>query len=272
MSEQARGEQAPGEQNGAAPAPELAVELAADRVATMEINRPPSNYFSLDLIAQIADACEELAAGGDCRAIVLCSAGRIFCAGADFAAGPQLSGEDGLHLYDVAARLFEQPLPIVAAVQGAAIGGGLGLAMAADFRVASPDARFAANFALLGIHQGFALSVTLPAAIGQQAALELLYTGRRVTGEEAVALGLADRLARPAEARAEARALAASIAASAPLAVRSIRETMRGPLAKQARQAMARERAEQERLMQTADWREGLAAVRDRRPANFTGQ
>ncbi len=289
------------------PGPELTVELAADHVATLEFSRPPNNYFSLGLITQVADACEELAADRGCRAIVLCSAGRVFCAGADFsggsggrppgqhsggsggrapgqhsggsggrptgqANGPQLTGGDGLHLYDAAARLFEQPLPIVAAVQGAAIGGGLGLAMAADFRVASPQARFAANFALLGIHQGFALTVTLPAAIGQQAALDLLYTGRRVSGEEAVALGLADELAEPEKVRDQAHALAARIAASAPLAVRSIRETMRAPLVSQVRSAMARERGEQERLMHTSDWREGLAAVRDRRAANFSGE
>jgi enoyl-CoA hydratase/carnithine racemase len=253
------------------PPSELTVELADDHVATIEINRPPSNYFSVGLIQKIADACDELAAGQRCRAIVLCSAGRVFCAGADFA-GENATGEpDGPHLYDIAIRLFEQPLPMVAAVQGAAIGGGLGLAMAADFRVAGPEARFAANFALLGIHQGFALSVTLPAAIGQQAALELLYTGRRVTGAEAHALRLADELAPPGEARTQAHALAARIAASAPLAVRSIRATMRGHLAEQARAAMARERAEQERLWQTADWREGVAAVRDRRTASFTG-
>src|SRR5262249_19243616 len=147
-------------------------------------------YFSVSLIRQIAEACEELAAGRQCRAIVLCSSGRVFCAGADFADRNAVGTPDGLHLYDYAIRLFEQPLPVVAAVQGAAIGGGLGLAMAADFRVAVPESRFAANFALLGIHQGFALSVTLPAAIGQQAAQDLLYTGRRVGGEEAHALGL----------------------------------------------------------------------------------
>jgi 2-(1,2-epoxy-1,2-dihydrophenyl)acetyl-CoA isomerase len=252
--------------------PELTVELGEDHVATLEFSRPPSNYFSPGLIAQMADACEELAAGRDCRAIVLCSAGRIFCAGADFSGGPQLTGGDGQHLYDAAARLFEQPLPIVAAIQGPAIGGGLGLALAADFRVAAPQARFAANFALLGIHQGFALTVTLPAAIGQQAALDLLYTGRRLNGEEALTLGLADELAEPDKARDRAHALAARIAASAPLAIRSIRETMRAPLISQVRSVMARERGEQERLMTTSDWREGLAAVRDRRAADFAGE
>ncbi len=100
----------------------------------------------------------------------------------------------------------------------------------------------------------------------------MLYTGRRVSGEEAVALGLADELAEPEKVRDQAHALAARIAASAPLAVRSIRETMRAPLVSQVRSAMARERGEQERLMHTSDWREGLAAVRDRRAANFSGE
>ncbi len=255
-------------------APETAgvsVEVGDDHVATIEFSNPPHNFFSLALLGQLADACDELAAGRRCRAIVLCSAGRHFCAGADFARPAVLTEQDGLHLYDMAQRLFEQPLPVVAAVQGAAIGGGLGLALAADFRVAAPEARFAANFALLGIHHGFALTVTLPAAVGQQAALDLLYTGRRVGGEEAVAIGLADRLAPSHEARTAARAMAASIAAAAPLAVRAIRQTMRGDLADRARAAMARERAEQERLMRTADWREGVAAVAARRPARFTG-
>jgi len=252
--------------------PELTVSLGDDHVATLEFSRPPSNYFSVSLISQIADACDELAADGRCRAIVLCSTGRVFCAGADFAGAHAIGTPDGTHLYDHAVRLFQQPLPVVVAVQGAAIGGGLGLAMAADFRVAAPEARFAANFALLGIHQGFALSVTLPAAIGQQAAMDLLYTGRRVTGEEATALGLADRLAPTGQAREQAHALATQIALAAPLAIASIRATMRGQLAEQARAAMARERAEQERLMQTADFSEGLAAVTQRRPASFTGR
>jgi 2-(1,2-epoxy-1,2-dihydrophenyl)acetyl-CoA isomerase len=256
----------------ATPIPELTVELSDDHVATLEFSRPPSNYFSPGLIRQIADACDELAADTRCRAIVLCSVGRVFCAGADFSDKHAIGEPDGPHLYDFAARLFEQPLPIVAAIQGAAIGGGLGLAMAADFRVAAPEARFAANFALIGIHQGFALTVTLPAAIGQQAALDLLYTGRRLDGTQAHALGLADRLAEPGHARAEAHALAADIAASAPLAVRSIRATMRAALAAHARTAMAHEREEQERLMRTADWREGVAAVSARRPASFSGR
>ena len=138
--------------------------------------------------------------------------------------------------------------------------------------VGCPEARFAANFAKLGFHQGFALSVTLPAVIGQQAALDLLYTGRRIDGGEAHAMGLVDRLTDQNHVRDDACALASQIAASAPLAVRSIRETMRVSLAEQARSIMERERGEQERLMRTKDWREGVRAMSQRREAIFAGE
>jgi enoyl-CoA hydratase/carnithine racemase len=240
-------------------------------VAVVEIRRPPNNFFDVALIGGIADAIDRLAADG-CRAVVLASEGRHFCAGADFGGGREGGATDGPHLYDMAVRLFEQPLPIVAAVQGAAIGGGFGLAMAADFRVAAPEARFAANFARLGFHHGFGLTVTLPLVAGHQTALDLLYTGRRIGGEEAHRLGIADRLVDASELRPAALTLAHEIATSAPLAVRSIRETMRGHLADAVRQALARERAEQDRLTGTADWREGVKAMAERRTPKFTGE
>jgi 2-(1,2-epoxy-1,2-dihydrophenyl)acetyl-CoA isomerase len=168
-------------------------------------------------------------------------------------------------------RLFAARTPIVAAVQGAAVGGGLGLALAADFRVASVDSRFAANFALLGFHRGFGLTVTLPLVVGHQAAMDLLYTGRRIDGSTARELGLCDVLVGPDELRPRAAAYAAEIAAAGPLATRAIRQTMRGPLVEQLRAAMAHERAEQDRLQRTDDFREGVSAVRERRSARFVG-
>ena len=144
--------------------------------------------------------------------------------------------------------------------------------MAADFRVAAPEARFAANFARLGFHHGFSLSVTLPLVVGHQTALDLLYTGRRVDGEEAFAMGMCDRLVPLDRVRDEAHALALEIATSAPLAIRSIRVTMRGHLVEQARAAFERERSEQDRLRRTADWKEGVKATSERRPPEFTGR
>ncbi len=131
---------------------------------------------------------------------------------------PSVAGSTG-SLYEEAVRLFAARTPIVAAVQGAAVGGGLGLALVADFRVAGPSTRFIANFSRLGLHQGFGITVTLPAVVGTQRAQEMLYTGRAVAGEEAANIGLCDRLAADDAVRSTAHAFAAEIAASAPLAV-----------------------------------------------------
>jgi 2-(1,2-epoxy-1,2-dihydrophenyl)acetyl-CoA isomerase len=250
------------------------VSLAVtDYVATVEIHRPPNNFFDAELIAAIADAYDSAERHG-ARAIVLSSEGKNFCAGADFAgrsSSGRVDGADGARrLYDEANRLFEAPLPVVAAVQGAAVGGGLGLACSADFRVAGPQARFSANFARLGLHQGFGLSATLPRIVGQQHAWDLLYTGRRVEAQEAVSIGLADRLAD--EPREAARELAVQLAESAPLAVRAIRATMRAGLAAGVRSAMDHERSEQAKLWQTADFAEGVAATAERRTPRFTGR
>lgn len=249
------------------------VQIGGDHVALAEIRRPPHNYFDLALVSSLADAFEALDGDAACRAIVLCSEGKNFCAGAQLggraadgaAAGP-------LHLYDEAVRLFATRTPVVAAVQGAAVGGGLGLALMPDFRVGSAASRFSANFARLGFHHGFGLSVTLPGVVGQQRALELLYTGRRIGGDEALAWGLLDRLVAPEAVRAEAAALAREIALSAPLAVESIRETLRGDLAARVRAATDREKAEQERLQKTSDFREGVRAMAERRTPDFQGR
>lgn len=251
---------------------DLAITLQ-DGVAEVEIRRGPANFFDTALIRDLAETFHELDGEPGCRVILLCSEGKHFCAGANFG-GPRRDdgGDDTADLYAQAVRLFEAECPVVAAIQGAAVGGGLGLALAADLRVACPEARFSANFARLGFHHGFGLSVTLPDAIGSRAALELLYTGRRVGGEEALALGLCDHLVPQAELRKRAFELAVEIAGSAPLAVRSIRKTLRGHLPERIRQATAHEAAEQARLRETEDFREGVRAMTERRPPRFQGR
>jgi enoyl-CoA hydratase/carnithine racemase len=251
-------------------------------VATVDIQRPPLNFFDQSLISQIADAFDALDANPECRAIVLASTGKAFCAGANFGTGQEDgtgSGdftEDGFRnttgkLYQEATRLFHNTKPIIGAIQGAAIGGGLGLSLVPDFRVASPAARFGANFVKLGIHQGFGISVTLPLLIGQQAANNMLYTGRRVSGNEALTIGLVDRLADADDLRAAAAELANEIAENAPLAVMSVRATMRLGLAEAVSTATEHELKEQQRLRATNDAYEGIKAVSERRPGNYTG-
>ena len=254
---------------------DVTVELGDAFVATVEIHRPPNNYLDVALVSALADAYESLESDPACRAIVLCSEGKHFCAGAALGETDEGANSKRLQAGDVyreAVRLFSSAIPVVAAVQGAAVGGGLGLALSADFRVATPETRFWANFARLGFHHGFGMTVTLPSLVGQQTARELLYTARRVRGEEALSLGLCDRLASAERIRVEAQALAGLIATSAPLAVRSIRQTLRGDLAERVRAATERERAEQDRLMQTQDFREGVRAASERRDPEFRGR
>jgi enoyl-CoA hydratase/carnithine racemase len=247
----------------------VTIDRSGEHVAVVCLRRPPNNFFDTALLDELASAYEEVADAGWCRAIVLRAEGKHFCAGLDFAAN---GAQDIAELYGNALRLFAAPLPVVAAVQGAAIGGGLGLALSADFRFCTGGSRFSANFARLGFHHGFALTVTLPMAVGPQAAADLLYTGRRIGGEEAVGLGLCDALVPEPELLQRATDQAAAIAASGPLAVRSIRATLRQGLVERVRLAMAHEGAEQERLRLTADFAEGIRASAARRPPEFTGR
>ena len=255
---------------------DVTVAIGDDGVATVEIHRPPSNFFDAGLIRSISEVYESLDADPACRAIVLCSEGKHFCAGANFgapAATPAPSGgAPAPDLYAMAVRMIVAKTPVVAAVQGAAIGGGLGLACSADFRVGCSDTRMAANFAQLGFHHGFGLTITLPPIVGQQKAMDLLLTGRRVAGEEAHAMGLLDRFVALEEVRDEAHRMAAAIAASAPLAVISIRETMRAGIGERYAQATDREAQEQATLRATDDFKEGIRASAERRTPEFKGR
>lgn len=244
-------------------------------VALLELCRPPTNYFDEQLITELVEAAQRLDVDPHCRAMVLASEGKHFCAGADFGKGGGFEQDKvrmSSRLYWRAVQLFEIGTPVIAAVQGAAVGGGLGLACTADFRVVDEASRFMANFALLGFHQGFGLSVTLPELVGRQAAADLLFTGRPVHGIEAVQLGLADRLSEPGRQRETALEFAHAIAAAAPLAVRSIRTTLRIGLADRVRASLDRELAEQARLWATSDSVEGITASRERRQPNFIGR
>jgi enoyl-CoA hydratase/carnithine racemase len=247
-------------------------------VAVVEIQRGPNNFFDTQMIEDLADAFGKMEASNEVRAVVLCSEGKHFCAGNNFgsASGNEERAdrkvEAGNPLYAAAVRLFDTNIPVVAAVQGAAVGGGFGLAVMPDFRVVCPEARFTANFVKLGFHPGFGLTHTLARLIGQQKAHMLFLTGRRITGAEAYEMGLADVLTDKENLRSEAIKLAQEIAENAPLAVASVRATMRAGLADAVKAQTDHEFVEQHRLQQTADHREGVRAVAERRPGNFTAQ
>ncbi|MHB8440207.1 MAG: enoyl-CoA hydratase/isomerase family protein [Acidimicrobiales bacterium] len=261
-----------------APAPDSDVSVRNDgTVAIVTLHRPPHNLLTEPALARLADALHHLDPGT--RAAVVCSDGRSFCAGADFRSSeaPDPSAEGGFEartgaFYRQAARVFDTPVPVVAAVQGAAIGAGFGLALACDLRVVGEQGWFQANFVRLGIHPGFALSMTLPRLIGPGRAADLLLTGRRVGAEEAVALGLADRAVPAGEEFELAFSLAREIAGGAPRAVAATRATLRAGLVEAARSSMSRELTEQSALAGTDDAVEGVAAMLEGRAPNFSGR
>ncbi|MFS0772583.1 enoyl-CoA hydratase/isomerase family protein [Sphingomonas sp. 1P08PE] len=255
----------------------MTVETRRDgHVAIVSFARPPHNFADLALIEDIGVAFDAAGADPAVRAIVLRSEGRVFCAGADLVnANPVADGvpADGRNpFYVAAARLFAVAKPVVAAVQGSAVGAGLGLSLVADFRIAAPEARFAANFVQIGFHPGFGISAVLERVIGRQRALLMTLTGRRIRGEEAAAWGLVDRLVPLEELDAAALALAHEIAAGAPLAVQATRATMRGDLAALVAAQTDHELAQQAWLQRTEDFAEGVRAVAERRPGRFVGR
>jgi enoyl-CoA hydratase/carnithine racemase len=252
-------------------------------VVVVEIQQGPHNFASTEVMNDLSDALEAAIADG-ARAGVICSEGKSFCAGAQF------SGNDGARagnfgafvqsdnaspigpFYESAMRLYGITIPLVAAVHGPAVGAGFGLATACDMRVICAAAFMATNFVKLGIHPGFGISVTLPELIGPARAADVLLTGRRIGGEEAFALGLANRLVAQDQVRAVAIEIATEIAGNAPLAVQSTRATMRQGLAERVRERLLHERKTQDWLSTTADAEEGIASMLERRPGVFTGK
>lgn len=213
---------------------------AEDHVGQVQLRRPPNNFLDLQTLRELASAMAALDKDSRCRTILLAAEGKHFCAGRDFSA-TRSEEDSSLNVYREACRLMELEKPWIALVNGGAIGAGLGLAMAADFRLCTERAYFSGNFVKLGLHHGFGLSVTLPHVIGNTAASDMLYTGRRVGSAEALALGLVSRVVDEAGALDQAIAFAREISAHPTAAVREIRKTLRGDLAERFRKAVEHE-------------------------------
>jgi len=255
---------------------DVAVTKLDGHVVQCEIKRPPNNFFDHQLIKDLADCFEDIDKQNDIRAIVLCSEGKHFCAGANFGSSVRAAElekrteNDRNPLYDEAVRLFRCNKPVVAAVQGAAVGGGFGLALMADFRVVCPATRMTANFVKLGFTPGFGLTHTLERIVGAQKANLMFLTGRRINGETAQEWGLGDIYTDTDNVRSAAIELAQEIAENAPLALLSLREQMRPGIAEAVNDVTTIESREQKWLQQTSDHKEGIKAVAEKRAGNFT--
>jgi enoyl-CoA hydratase/carnithine racemase len=244
-------------------------------VGEIRFSAPPHNFASSLMLCAVADAIDAMDADPAVRCILLTAHGKAFCGGANLAGADEVQGAEGMNeialFYENAARIMRRRKPMIAVVQGAAIGAGLGLALAADFRIASPLARFSANFVKLGFHPGFAITHTLPRTVGEQRAAWMMLTGNRIKADQALEWGLVDRLVATDDLSAESLAMAQEIACNAPLALLSIRATLTEELGRKVVETMRHEHAQQTMLKGTQDYAEGVAAVFERREARFTG-
>jgi enoyl-CoA hydratase/carnithine racemase len=248
-------------------------------VVTLTLNRPDQrNALDAALAEAFRSALEAVRRDARARALLLTGAGPAFSGGGDLrmleelAAAPAAEARTRmLAFYHSFLGLVDLEIPTVAAIHGAAMGAGLAIALACDFRIVAREARLGLNFVKLGLSPGMGTTFLVPRLVGAARAADLLLTGRSLSGEEAVAIGLCHEARGAAEVGPRARVVAAELAAGAPLALRATRRALRRDLAGLG--AALEEEAElQARCYATSDLREGIAAVRERRAPRFEGR
>jgi enoyl-CoA hydratase len=250
-------------------------------VATITLNRPENrNSMTEDVLTGLAQAIGRAAADAAVRAVVIAARGRSFCAGADFKTGAQRSpgsrplqpNERSFAMYQPFLSVLDLEVPVIGALSGHAIGGGLGLALVCDIRVANRDARYGANFTRLGLHPGMATTYLLPRIIGVPRAAELLLTGRLISGAEAERIGLVNYALPAEEVDARAHELARDCAQAAPIATRWTKRSLYRHAEWSPHDAARYEAELQSRTIETQDHREGVAALLEKRDPVFTGE
>ena len=248
-----------------------------DAICEITLNRPEQrNAMAPELLQGFQQVIDQVKADRDIRCVVITGSGTNFCSGADFRStildrGNELPHEASYAIYRPFLTILDVQVPVIAAMNGHAIGGGFGLGLVCDLRVANREARYGANFARLGLHSGMAISYLLPRVCGVPRAAELLFTGRVFSGAEAAELGIANHAVEPGQVLARARELADEIAANAPVAVRMMKRSLYRGLEWDPRSAGEIEALLQSRTLEMADAKEGVAALLEKRTPQFRG-
>jgi len=250
-----------------------------DGIGFITLNRGDNrNSMTPELLADFSDRLAEARADVEARAIVITGKGSCFSAGADFksnlqgVASDRLPSERSYAMYEPFLRVLDVEVPVIAAMNGHAVGGGFGLSLLCDLRIANRDAKLGANFAKLGLHPGMAISYLLPRLVGMERASELLFTGRLLRGSEAHEIGLVLDAVPGDQVQSRSLELARSIADAAPLMVRTTKRTLRQLAGLDVRGAARFEALAQAESIVTADAAEGMSALLSKRPPNFTGK
>lgn len=249
-------------------------------IGRLTLNRPQErNAMTAAMGEEMRRAIAELNANPEVRVVVVTGAGKSFSAGGSLktlgreagidSSGPEMGG--GESFYKAFLSVRDLAVPSIAAINGHAIGAGLCLAIACDLRIAHRTAKLGMTFVKLGIHPGMAATWNLPRLVGSSRAADLLYTGRLVEGEEALAMGLVNRIADD-DFDQVVESVATEIAAAGPIAVRLLKNTLRGTAERTIDEAVRREAEAQAETFTTEDAREGIRAITEKRPPTFKGR
>lgn len=244
-------------------------------ISVMTINRPDKmNALNRAVLEGIRDRLDEVAAQGS-KALIITGAGKAFVAGADIAAMQDMTPEQAQEFselgHEVGNKMESQPFPIIAAINGFALGGGCELALACDFAFASEKAKLGQPEVKLGVIPGFGGTQRLLRRVGVAMARELVYTGKMIRADEALRIGLVNAVVAPDALMEHAMACANEIAKMGPLAIKACKELFIAGADRDLREANQLEAEAFGRCFETADQKEGMTAFLGKREANFTG-
>ncbi len=253
-----------------------------DYIAQITLNRPENrNSITPELMASFSKVLNKVKERKDLRCLIIAGSGKSFCAGGDFggnsdsldmAAEPGMHHESLLSTYRSFLDIARLDIPVIGALTGHAIGGGFGLALICDIRVANKDALYGANFARLGLHSGMSISYMLPRLVGIPRAAELLFTGRRIDGSTAESFGMMNYAVAEDQVLEKSWKLAREIAVCAPVAVRMMKRSLLKNGDWDPDSAAFTEAICQAKTFEMRDSKEGIRALLEKREPRFIGQ
>jgi 2-(1,2-epoxy-1,2-dihydrophenyl)acetyl-CoA isomerase len=264
-----------------APAAPVILEAKHDGIATIVMNRPDRlNALNNELAVAMNDALGRLAQDTSVNVVVITGAGRAFCAGGDLGAlgkGRQSGSMKDLEPLlragmQMVLKMRTMPQPVIAAVNGAAAGAGMNVALAADIRIAAEEAVFGQNFAKVGLFPDYGGTFFLPELVGPAKAAELLYTGDMIDAKTALVLGLVNQVVPVAQLESEVKMLAGKIAHGPTLAIRAVKKELFARQEKELARALDNEVQEQIRCYMSDDCKEGITAFFEKRLPRFQGK